>query len=416
MNKDNTSGFCSQGHLLPEQVEIVEVDEAIRRIESCRALGERLTRRLDEEVDADLGPRGERKEGVSGKLVCRKCGTQLRAKFRRNGGYRRQIVTMEGVVTVRVPLIKCVCGGYATFPWKTLPPRARYWYDVVLHWERVYPTGPSYRKAAGLLSEATAIQVSHMSGWREMQKAGSAARAVKGAMTCPKVVLLDEMWVWEKGAQRAILLAMDVDGTILDSEGPTSRSAENWRKLLERLSGRGVAPDHGLRYVVADGDASIRQAVEWVWGGAELQHCVWHILAAVEAEAKKAFGAASHLVKDVVAEARAILLHDERTAEAGVRAGERLAAFTRKHAGRPWADIVARGFTQALTYLRSPWVPRTNSTAERAIKELRRRIKTMDGFKSHLGAKNCLAVLIQWYNWWRENHSPTMQRRCQVQP
>ena len=401
MNKHSTSGFCSQGHLRPEQVEIVESDEAIRRIESCRALGERLTMRLDEEVDGELGPRGRRKEGVSGKLVCRKCGSQLWARFRRNGGYRRQIVTMEGAVTARVPLIRCVCGGYVTFPWKTLPPRARFWYDLALHWERVYPSGPSYRKAAELLSEATGIQVSHMSGWRETQKAGAAARAIKGKMSCPKVVILDEMWVWEKGAQRAVLLVMDVDGAILDYEGPTSRNAENWRRLLERLSSRGVDTDHGLRYVVADGDASIRQAVEWVWGDAELQHCVWHILVAVEAEVKKAFDGASRLAKDVVAEARAILMHNERTPKGRVRAAERLAAFTTKYAGRPWADIVARSFTQALTYLGSPWVPRTNGTAERAIKELRRRIKTMDGFKSHLGAKNCLAVLIQWYNWWR---------------
>jgi transposase-like protein len=67
--------------------------------------------------------------------------------------------------------------------------------------------------------------------------------------------------------------------------------------------------------------------------------------------------------------------------------------------------------TEATRYLRSPILPCTNGTAERVIKELRRRIKTMDGFKSHMGARNLLAVLIQWYNWWRDNHSAS-RRSC----
>ena len=58
MNKHTTSGFCSQGHLKPEEVQLVEIEERIGRAESRLAMGERLTAYLKQEVDAELGPRG----------------------------------------------------------------------------------------------------------------------------------------------------------------------------------------------------------------------------------------------------------------------------------------------------------------------------------------------------------------------
>ena len=416
MNKHTTSGFCAQGHLLPDEVRLVEMEEETSRAERRLAMGERLTTHLREEVDAELGPRGEKAGGESTNWVCRHCGTRLRKMFRRNGRYQRWIVTMVGPVLVRVPLIRCKCGGYVTTPWKMLRPRSRFWYDVTLHGERQYLSGPSYRKSADLLSDRTGTQISHMVGWRETQKAGAAARAINSQLPCPEVVILDEMYVWVKGATKPVLLAMDILGHVLDSEGPTSRSAQSWRRLLERLTERGVDPDHGLKYVVADGDSSIRQAVEWVWGSAQMQHCVWHIMAAVRAEAKKVFGETSRLVKEVMDDVRAVLMHRTRTAETVAKAAERMAAFAKKYAGQPWAELVARSFTEATRYLRSPILPCTNGTAERVIKELRRRIKTMDGFKSQMGALNLLAVLIQWHNWWRDNHSASRRRCTAAQP
>lgn len=416
MNKHTTSGFCSQGHLKPDEVQLVEIEEGIGRAERRLAMGERLTAYLKQEVDAELGPRGERAGGVSTNWICRRCGTGLRKKFRRNGRYRRRIVTMVGPVEVRVPLIRCKCGGYVTTPWKMLPPRSRFWYDVTLHGERQYLSGPSYRKTADLLSDSTGTQISHMVGWREMQKAGAAARAIESPLPCPEVVILDEMYVWVKGAKKPVLLAMDTLGHILGSEGPTSRSANSWRRLLEHLTERGVDPDHGLKYVVADGDSSIRQAVEWVWGPDRMQHCVWHIMVAVRAEAKRVLGETSLLVKEVMDDVRAVLMHRTRTEETVAKAAEKMAAFAKKYAGQPWVELVARSFTEATRYLRSPILPCTNGTAERVIKELRRRIKTMDGFKSYTGARNLLAVLIQWYNWWRDNHSASRRRYSAAEP
>lgn len=181
---------------------MVEAEEAIRRAERRLAMGGRLTAHLNEEVAAELGPRGEPAGGVSAIWACCRCKTQMRKMFRRNGHDRRQIVTMEGPVVVRVPLIRCRCGGYVATPWKALPPRARFWYDVMLHGERQYLSGPSYRKTTDLLSDSTGTQISHMMGWRETQKAGAAARAIKSPLPCPEAVILEMRCTYGRRAPR----------------------------------------------------------------------------------------------------------------------------------------------------------------------------------------------------------------------
>ena len=47
---------------------------------------------------------------------------------------------------------------------------------------------------------------------------------------------------------------------------------------------------------------------------------------------------------------------------------------------------------------RTPGLQRTNGTAERTIKELRRRTKTMDGFKSEDGAAHFAVAWRVWKN------------------
>ena len=183
--------------------------------------------------------------------------------FRRNGHYRRQVLTLEDLVIVRVPLIRCRCGGYVATPWKVLPARQRKWFDVSLEGLRCYLAGSSYRKTADLTSSEVGAQVSHMAGWRDMQKAGSAARKVKvkvmGELACPDVVILDEMYVSVAGAKKAFLLAMDTKGHILLSGGPTTRRPEE-RILNKRncILGRAILTSRlvsGILHGIKDGDA-----------------------------------------------------------------------------------------------------------------------------------------------------------------
>ena len=63
-----------------------------------------------------------------------------------------------------------------------------------------------------------------------------------------------------------------------------------------------------------------------------------------------------------------------------------------------WSETVSRAFEEATEYLRTPGLQRTNGAAERMIKELRRRTKSMDGFKSEDGAAHFAVVWRIWKN------------------
>jgi transposase-like protein len=358
---------------------------------------------LEAETTRELGERRAPRSGVSETWQCSRCEKSQRSLFQRNGHYRRRLLVAEGPIIVRVPLVRCRCGGSVRVKWRVLAERGRLWFDVRLRMIRHYVAGLSYRKTADALSSQAMAHVSHMTVWRAMQKAGIAGRKLPAITKCPETVVLDEMYVWVAGKKKPMLLAMDTDGRILGYSGPTTRSTDEWRKLLEDLSERKVSPDDGLKYVVADGDASIREAVQMVWGKAKLQECIWHILVGIREQARKVHGDSSPLVGQIVQDVREVLMHDARTDETRKRAAENLAAFVTKHEGRPWVNTVARAFARATLYLDSPGLPRTNGTAERTIKEIRRRIKVMDGFRSRPGVMNFMTVYVQCYNGLRES-------------
>ena len=404
--------FVPQGYLGRHQLALMEARDRERREKALIDAQEWFQSQLEAETAQELGERRAPRSGVSETWQCRRCGQSQRALFRRNGHYRRTLLVREGQITVRVPVVRCRCGGYIEVKWRVLAEQARVWYDVLVSMIRHYLAGLSYRKTADALSSQAVAHVSHMTVWRAMQKAGVAGRKLPAVAKCPETVVLDEMYVWVAGKKKPMLLpalaagrpgAMDTDGRILGYSGPTTRSTDEWRKLLEDLSKRKVSPDDGLKYVVADGDTSIREAVQLVWGKAKLQECLWHILSGIREQARKVHGDSSPQVGQIVQDVREVLMHDTRTAETRERAAENMAAFVKKHEGRPWVNTVARVFARATLYLEIPGLPRTNGTAERTIKEIRRRVKVMDGFRSLHGSMNFMAVYVQCYNGLRES-------------
>jgi len=395
---------------------LMEARDRERREKALVDAQEWFQSQLEAETTQELGERRAPRSGVSETWQCRRCGQSQRALFRRNGHYRRTVLLREGLITVQVPVVRCRCGGYIEVKWRVLAEQARVWYDVLLSMIRHYLAGLSYRKTADALSSQAAAPVSHMTVWRAMQKAGLAGRKLPAIPQCPETVVLDEMYVWVAGKKKPILLAMDTEGRILGYSGPTTRSMNEWRKVLEDLSKRGVSPDHGLKYVVADGDMSIREAVQLVWGKAKLQECIWHILVGIREQARKVHGQSSPQVSQIVEEAREVLVHDTRTAETRKKAAEQLAVFVKKHEGRPWVYTLACAFARATIYLESPGVPRTNGTAERTIKEIRRRVKVMDGFRSQPGVMNFMAVYVPCYNGLRESALLYARLSARAQP
>ena len=80
------------------------------------------------------------------------------------------------------------------------------------------------------------------------------------------------------------------------------------------------------------------------------------------------------------------------------RAGVRLTTFVVAQQGTAWADVVSRAFEEGTEYLRTPGLMRTNGAEVRLIKDLRRRMRPIDGFKSEEGAKHFAVIWRVWTN------------------
>jgi transposase-like protein len=395
--------------------------------QKIRAMSVELTTRmLQQSVEAEIAEvmgqhYAERVAGVS-TWQCRRCGTRDRAQFVRNGHYRRALTVREGTVTLRMPLVRCRCKGYVQIPWQTIDPRARYWLDVNLDGVRRYLAGEPYRLVGDAASTQAQTNISHVQSWRTMQDAGEEAGKVAAGVNvspCPRSVILDEAYISVDGAKMVFLIAVSDEGEVLAVWGPARRTLEDWQGLVEWLTERGISPLRGLVGVTYDGDSAIRGAVQLVWPRVVLQQCVWHIMQRVAQDASSVHGAHAPEVERIVEQAARVFLHDDAGPEAETRARLQLTQFVLEHCGTAWAQTVSRAFDEGTEYLRTPGLQRTNGEAERAIKQLRRRTKTMDGFKSAGGAAHFAVLWRPWTNLrskLRKEHDRLRRHRRRNQP
>lgn len=399
MVNDTLFSFVMQGHGTQLQLDLLqEKDDAVRA--AAAAVAERLLQEsLEAEVTAALGTPYSLRSDVPLPWRCRRCGTCRQCDFRRNGHYKRRLTVVDGTITLRVPLVKCRCGGYVGVRWKTIAYRLRYWFDVQVAAVRQYLAGVSYRLVADAASGQAAANISHLQSWRTLQGVGeTAAPASESQRDCPVCVILDEMYVSVKGRPLVFLLAVADDGEVLALRGPTTRTTAEWEAVLEGLTERRISPQHGLVGVTADGDTAIREAVHLVWPRAALQQCVWHIEQRVRDAVMAEHRAEAGRVDRIVAQTRAVFLQEPSDVDALRKAKQAYDIFLAEHGGTAWGEIVRRAFIEGTEYLRTPGLQRTNGEAERTIKELRRRTRPMDGFKSRSGGRNFGVLWQAWHS------------------
>jgi transposase-like protein len=382
MSHDTPASFIIQGFGAPQQHDLLsEKEQRIRQV-SLVITQEMLQKSLEAEVAGELGDHGAVRTESLTIWHCRKCQERSAKQFRRNGHYRRCLTVREGTIALRMPLVRCRCGGYVEIPWQTVDKRARYWLDVELDGVRHYLMGMSYRLVGDAASTAAQTNISHVQPWRTMQAVGTYACDNRVSFApCPYSIVLDEAYYSVGGKKLVFLIAVADDGRVLAVWGPTQRTVAKWQGLLEWLTERGISPAQGLVGVTADGDSAIREAVHVVWPRVVLQQCVWHILERVADQVAAVHGTEAARVEQIVDEAARIFLRNPEKPRAMERARVRLTAFE-----------------EGTEYLRTPGLMRTNGAAERLIKDLRRRTRPMDGFKSEAGAKHFAVVWRVWKN------------------
>lgn len=335
-------------------VESKSMAEAVRVTREAQRRGIRqwkgrlLQEALEMFVTKHLGCRWQRRRGPT-PWVCLGCGPREAQQLKRNGHYSRQLLVLEGIVTLRVPQLRCLnCGKSVALDARFLPPRRRFWGDLDQRLTEAYLSGASYRQVKALLERRVASNVGLMSLWRRFQQQALHAKAPTASKPL-RALYLDEVYLRIGGRPQWGLLALGEadDGTrhYLGASLTSQRSQQEWQKLLDSLK----APGWGQGLVVIhDGDQAIAQAVAMVLPQAQERCCLWHQLQGLIRGAREQFP---------------------------------------QDAPRRW-EVIQRG-KQALEAA-CPQMPRTTSPLERAIKELRRRIRPMDGFGSQAGATNFL--------------------------
>ena len=308
-----------------------------------------LEEALEHLVEEHYGPRWQkRREHRPTPWICLECGPRDSSQVKRNGHYRRQLVVLEGAITLRVPQLRCRCCGKAVAMGALfLPSRKRYWIDLDREITEFYLSGVSYRQVKAMLERRIESGAGLMSLWRRFQERAQGA-SYPGLKEKLRVLYLDEAYTKIGGAPFWSLLALGEGESgkraYLGAVQSPDRSQASWSALLESLE----VPQQGKGLIVVhDGDQAIASAVGMVLSRAEERRCIWHQLHRVFMQARELYPDNPEKIKEAI-----------------------------------------RAAQERMTVSR----PRTTSPLERGIKEYRRRTRPMDGFGSRAGASSFLKV------------------------
>jgi hypothetical protein len=265
---------------------------------------------LADEVTALLGrePYARRRSGPQRRAgaVCSACQLDWAPRLLRAGSSRRTLLTLEGMVHLRVPRVSCVCGGTVPLEFATVGRYERSWDAVQARARQLAGLCRARRDIREVLAEPSGgwLAPSTLHQWVHEAAARAATWCGEPFARVPPVVLLDGLWIKlmvptgeryrdKAGRERdrvrrikvPLLVAYGVEPAtgerwLLDWEQAAGEDEASWRGLLERLQARGLRADAGLVLFVHDGSAGLEAALGLVdFGPAVLrQRCVFHVL------------------------------------------------------------------------------------------------------------------------------------------
>ena len=130
------------------------IEDAIRRgREASVAAKLRLVQSVVNAIaarEAGRYPREPRppEDGPLSAWSCSRCGSRRKSDFNYSGGYSRTVVFEDGDAVVRIPRLRCRCGGNVPGDFEPVLKRyQRHWYDLVLAAVAVIVEGASLRGA-----------------------------------------------------------------------------------------------------------------------------------------------------------------------------------------------------------------------------------------------------------------------------
>ncbi|HZS02892.1 MAG TPA: transposase [Chloroflexota bacterium] len=366
--------------------------------------------------------------------ACSRCGLDWTWRGYRDGHYRRTLLTLLAAVEVRVPRLRCCCGGTIPLAFATVGRYERGWGDVQERARELAGLCVALADARTVLAWTSGQPVAMSTLQRWDQQAAAVAEALRQGPLArvPPVVLLDGRWLKlfvETGehfrdrqgrerprvrCERAVLLvAYGVDPVsgerwLVDWERAAQEDQASWQRLLERLQARGLQSTAGFTLFVHDGGSGLDAALNEVSFGPGVlrQRCVFHVLRTVRdavrgtpdmtREAKRARR------QEVLAAARTIWDTTERET-----ARRRLEQFAATWRAREPAAVAAleRAFEATLGYCTAVawarergelWAPhylRTTSALERVNRALRQKARQVGAFHAEQAIAAAVALV-----------------------
>ena len=383
-----------------------------------RAYVQRLRAELQRHVEAVVAQQagrwpGERTRPPEGELSawrCSRCGGQHKCDFNYNGSYRRVIDFAEGSAQLRIPRLRCCCGGNVRADFGALLlRRVRHWYDLVLTGVELMLEGESLRAVQRYFTRR-GVQVGLSSLARMLGgfagvdlNAGGAgevtALSLDAAFWRAGGALWAHLYVHAVEAREAPLVrhgravAWHGTGKVLGVGLAGEESQAAWEAVLRGVQEAGLVDSSGELFVASDGNRGLLSALDLELPWSIRQRCVWHI---------------GYRTRDKIMHAahRQALEHDalwvfRATDVAAAR--ERLGQFMARWRAREpvAAESVGRKFVAGVEYLRHPQRavrPRTIAISERYNQEAKRRLRPGRAFGSERNLRAMVRLLALRHN------------------
>ena len=317
---------------------------------------------------------------------------------RRNGHYRRRLITSRGVVELKVPRGEQKEYKYSLF--EKNKRKTKGFEDIVVD---ALLKGHSSRKAsqffgnmfgAGTISHQAASSTLkkfdlELAKWKEKKIRNNAVVIVldavhlKGAISCYKRAkpVLFGYAVYEDGREE-----------VLDFEIVQGESLNAWHRFCWKLYDRGLTD---ARLVVHDDNAAISEAVSLVWPKALDQQCVFHIMKNFN---KKLLGCCDKraMLKDVSE------LYESSSEEEFYRLASKFKKKWVKYQYHPAVKYLFKMIPDSIKYFQLPkkyWrIAKTSNRLERLFEELKRRIKPFRRFPNPASCRRWLYALLKEQN------------------
>lgn len=280
-----------------------EVGRIVRQV-----VGACLEAMLTKEVDRQLARKRHQRRAkmwgeMKSEMKCKRCGSQQRNQFRRNGSYARGLDTGYGHVVFRMPQVECKCGGGVRVKYPMLKARQRIWEDVRLE----------IREKSGLKLPLRVIKaeldarLGGSVGLRSINQCicatapGATIYERMGNIATPPVILVDGVWVTvmyptgekrmdrisrqrqvKRGQRRVVLMAQGVwpesgKREMLGWKIAESEDQDAWSDLVAVIRQRGVRWEQ-VQLLIGDGSPGFEALRLHSFPDLPFQRCVFHKL------------------------------------------------------------------------------------------------------------------------------------------